>query len=152
MKDLLNPWVITGAVIVASLLIAITFLTSGAIIPTDQQTYYGEAVLTVIPVPTQTPTVIPPTAVFKPTLETSNGIQVGGYVKITGTEGDELRFRREPTLNGDIIYLALEDEVFLVKEGPEDRDGYLWWYLEAPLNEDVNGWAVSNFLLPDQNP
>jgi RAB protein geranylgeranyltransferase component A len=68
MKDLLNPWVIAGAVIVASVLIAITFLASGAIIPIDQQTYYGEAALTVIPVPTQTPTVIPPNAVFTPTL------------------------------------------------------------------------------------
>jgi hypothetical protein len=28
----------------------------------------------------------------------------------------------------------------------------LWWYLVAPLNEELNGWAVSNFLLPDQNP
>ncbi|MCJ7716065.1 MAG: hypothetical protein MUO54_06050 [Anaerolineales bacterium] len=152
MKDILNPWVVAGAVIVASLLLVITFLAAGTIIPSDQLTYYGEAALTVIPVPTQTPTVIPPTPAFNPTIEPNNGIQVGGYVKITGTEGDGLRFRREPTLNGDIIYLALEDEVFLVKDGPEDRDGYLWWYLEAPLNVDVNGWAVSNFLIVDQNP
>jgi hypothetical protein len=152
MKDLLNPWVIAGAVFVASVLLAVTFLAAGSITPSDQFAYYGEAALTVLPVPTFTPTVIPPTPALTPTLETNSGIQIGGYVKISGTEGEGLRFRRDPSLNGEIIYLGLEDEVFLVKDGPEDQDGYLWWYLEAPLNETRNGWAVSNFLQTAQNP
>ncbi len=152
MKDFLNPWVIAGAVFIASVLLAVTFLAAGNVTPADQLTYSGEAVLTVIPVPTLTPTVIPPTLALTATLETYSGIQVGGYVKISGTEEEGLRFRRNPSLNGEIIYLGLEDEVFLVKDGPEDQDGYLWWYLEATQNEARKGWAVSNYLQPTQNP
>ncbi len=152
MKDLLNPWVIVGAVFIASVLLAATFLAAGSVTPSDQLTYSGEAALTVIPVPTLTPTVIPPTPVLPATLETNSSIQVGGYVKISGTEGEGLRFRRDPSLNGEVIYLGLEDEVFLVKNGPEDQDGYLWWYLEAPLNETRKGWAVSIYLQTAQNP
>lgn len=151
MKDLLNPWVIAGAVFIASVLLAITFLAAGSVTPSDQLTYSGGAELTVIPVPTLTPTGIPPTLALTATLETNSGIQVGGYVKISGTEGEGLRFRRDPSLSGDVIYLGLEDEVFLVKDGPEDQDGYIWWHLEAPLNETRNGWAVSNYLQPAQN-
>ena len=152
MKDLLNPWVIAGAVFIASVLLAITFLAAGSVTSADQLTYSGGAVLTVIPVPTLTPTVILPTPSLIATLETNRGIQVGSYVKISGTDEEGLRLRRDPSLNGDIIYLGLEDEVFLVKDGPEDKDGYLWWYLEAPLNETRNGWAVSIYLQPAQNP
>ncbi|MGB2954928.1 MAG: hypothetical protein WBB64_03055 [Anaerolineales bacterium] len=152
MKDLLNPWVIAGAVFIASVLLAVTFLAAGSVTSADQLTYSGGAVLTVIPVPTLTPTVILPTPSLIATLETNRGIQVGSYVKISGTDEEGLRLRRDPSLNGDIIYLGLEDEVFLVKDGPEDKDGYLWWYLEAPLNETRNGWAVSIYLQPAQNP
>jgi hypothetical protein len=152
MKDLLNPWVIAGAVFIASVLLAVTFLAAGSVTPADQLTYSGEAVLTVISVPTLTPTVIPLTLALTATLETYSGIQVGGYVKISGTEEEGLRFRRNPSLNGEIIYLGLEDEVYLVKDGPEDQDGYLWWYLEATQNEARKGWAVSNYLQSTQNP
>jgi hypothetical protein len=87
-----------------------------------------------------------------PTFESPAGIIIGSYVKIAGTEGDGLRLRREPSLNGEIIYLGIEDEIFLVKDGPQDQDGYLWWYLETPLNATKNGWAVSNFLEQVQYP
>ena len=152
MKEILNPWVIVGAILVASSLLVGTFLAAGSINSESQFTFYGEAALTVIPVPTATPTAIPPTSAPTPTEEVNLGIQIGGYVKISGTEGDGLRLRRNPTLNGEIIYLGLENEVFVVKEGPEDQDGYLWWYLEAPLDTTRNGWAVSNFLQPAQSP
>ena len=152
MKDLLNPWVIAGAVFIASVLLAVTFLAAGSVTPSDQLTYSGEAALTVLPVPTQKPIFVPPTLVLIATLETDSSIHIGGYVKISGTEEEGLRFRRDPSLNGEIVYLGYEDEVFLVKDGPEDQDGYLWWYLEAPLNETRFGWAVSNYLQPAQNP
>jgi len=152
MKDLLNPWVIAGAIFIASVLLVVTFLAAGSVNPPDQLTYSGEAALTVLPVPTQKPTVVPPTPALSATLETNGSIQIGGYVKISGTESEGLRFRGDPSLNGEIVYLGYEDEVFLVKDGPEDQDGYLWWYLEAPLNETRFGWAVSNYLQPAQNP
>jgi hypothetical protein len=36
MKDLLNPWVIAGAVFIASVLLAVTFLAAGSVTPSDQ--------------------------------------------------------------------------------------------------------------------
>jgi len=152
MKDILNPWVIVGSVITASLLLIGVFLAAGSIIPAHQLSEYGEAALTVLPVPTYTSTAVPSTPALTPTAETISGIQIGSYVKIVGTEGEGLRLRKDPTLNGEIIYLGVEDEVFLVSNGPEDQDGYLWWFLEAPVNETRNGWAVSNYLQVEQNP
>ena len=152
MKDILNPWVIVGAILVASLLLLGTYFASGSIFSAVPPEYSGEGVLTIIPIPTFTPTPPPTKLPSTPTEEIPAGIQIGSYVKIVGTEGDGLRMREEPSLNGKIIYLGLEDEIFLVVDGPEDQDGYLWWHLEAPLNKSKNGWAVSNFLLIDQNP
>jgi len=152
MKNLLNPWVIIGAVLIASVMLLGTFLASGSLFSPSQPEFYGEGVLTVIPIPTFTPTAVPTIPIITPTIETLVGIQIGSYVKITGTEGDGLRMREDPSLSGKIIYLGIEDEIFLVKDGPQDQDGYLWWYLEAPLNETTNGWAVANFLELDQSP
>ena len=109
----------------------------------------------VIPVPTATPTLPPTTTPIplpSPTLQVEDGIQLGGYVQISGTEGEGLRLRREPSLNATIVYLGLEGEIFLVIGGPEEADGYLWWHLEAPLNTARQGWTVSDFLQPAQNP
>jgi hypothetical protein len=152
MKNILNPWVIIGAILIASILLLATFLASGSLFSPFQPEFYGEGILTVIPIPTFTATALPTAPVITPTIETQVGIQIGSYVKITGTEGDGLRMRDDPSLNGKIIYLGIEDEIFLVKDGPKDQDGYLWWYLEAPLNETKNGWAVANFLQLDQSP
>jgi len=155
MKDILNPWVIAGAVLIASILLAVSFLAAGKLSPSDESIYSGEAVLTVIPVPTYTPTPIPAQPEYPsatPTLEMAVGIHVEGYVQISGTEGEGLRLRRDPTLNGEIAHIGLEGEIFLVVGGPEERDGYLWWQLEAPLNSTRRGWAVSNYLEFAQSP
>ena len=52
MKDILNPWVLVGSIITASLLLIGAFLVAGSIIPSNQLPEYGEAALTVLPVPT----------------------------------------------------------------------------------------------------
>jgi hypothetical protein len=152
MKDLLNPWVIVGAVVFASLLLLISFYTAGTLLPASQNEYTGDAGITVIPIPTFTKTPIPTKPSVTPTIEPEFDIQVGGYVQISGTEGEGLRLRLEPTLNGKIIYLGLEGEIFFVSDGPQESDGYLWWQLVAPLNESRTGWAVSNYLIPAQGP
>lgn len=155
MKEFLNPWVIAGTVLTASILIAVSFLAAGWLTSAPPEPYQGGAVITVIPVPTATPTPRPTATevpLLSPTPDQSSGIQLGGYVQISGTEGDGLRLRRNPSLDGEIVYLGLEGEIFQVKGGPEDQDGYLWWQLEAPLNPDRQGWAVSDFLKFAQNP
>jgi hypothetical protein len=152
MKDIFNPWVIAGAVLTASLLLVVSFFAAGTLLPGNQNNYSGGVVLTIIPIPTYTLTPLPTEPLITPTIEVVTGIEVGSNVQIIGTEGEGLRLRRDPSLNGEIVYLGIEGEIFLVKGGPQERDGYLWWQLVAPLNESRTGWAVSNFLQSAQSP
>jgi hypothetical protein len=152
MKDIINPWVIGGAVVIASILLVLSFYAAGGLLPPATGSYAGGANITVIPLPTFTNTPIPTAAPATPTEETFEQIQQGGFAQISGTEGEGLRLRRDPSLNGEIIYLGLEGEIFQVVGGPEEQDGYLWWKLTAPLNESRSGWAVSNYLEPVQGP
>ncbi len=94
---------------------------------------------TATPLPTETPTPIPP-----PIAE--EGIAIGVFVEVAGTEGDGLRLREEASLDAKIAFLGLENEVFEVREGPVESDGYDWWYLSNPYNAEKEGWAVSNYL------
>ncbi len=73
-------------------------------------------------------------------------IAVGVYVQITGTGGDGLRLRSVPGLTSELLFLGEDAEVFLVRDGPQEANGYTWWYLVAPYDESRAGWAASNFL------
>jgi len=33
-----------------------------------------------------------------------------------------------------------------VVDGPEQADGFIWWYLEAPYDTSRSGWAASQYL------
>ena len=66
------------------------------------------------------------------------GIAIGNYVQITGTEGQGLRIRKDPGLNGEFEFLAYDSEVFVVKDGPREVDGYTWWYLVAPYDDTAS--------------
>jgi hypothetical protein len=74
------------------------------------------------------------------------------YVQISGTGGDGLRLRVEPGLKSEVRILGAEDEVFEVKDGPREADGFTWWYLVGPYDQTRRGWAVSNYLQVVQNP
>ena len=76
----------------------------------------------------------------------------GALVQVSGTGGEGLRVREAPGLNSKILFLGLESEVFTVKDGPQEVDGYTWWYLAALYDESLAGWAVSDFLVVIQNP
>lgn len=117
------------------------------------------AVVTVIPAATITPTSAPPTPTLplEPTrtdlpLPPPGDVSLEAYVQITGTGGDGLRLRSEPGLDSEVRMLGEEAEVFIVKDGPQDVDGYTWWYLVGPADETRRGWAVSNYLMMVQNP
>jgi hypothetical protein len=122
---------------------------------------YPTAIVEVIPAPTLTPS-LQPTASPVPAdgiTQSPNGdlsaglIRLGDSVQIYGTQGDGLRLRAKPGLEGEILFLAYEGEIFVVKDGPQEASGYIWWYLVAPYDENVKGWAVENFLkaLESQN-
>ena len=86
-----------------------------------------------------------------PTLA-ANTIGIGGYVQITGTEGQGLRIRLSAGLNAETVFRGEESEVFLVKDGPQIADGYTWWYLVAPYDETRAGWSAADFLAVVPSP
>jgi hypothetical protein len=69
-----------------------------------------------------------------------------GNVQISGTGGDGLKMRSGPGVSSDTIFLGMEAEVYLVKDGPKLADGYTWWYLQAPYDTTRTGWAASKYL------
>ena len=108
-------------------------------------------ILTVIPVPTATATVIlSPTASLLPTPTSPPGapkdFTTGELVQIFGTDGEGLRMRSNPNLGADVLLLGLESEVFEVIDGPSAADGYTWWRLANPFDPSKQGWAVDQFL------
>jgi Rieske Fe-S protein len=152
MKNILNPVVLIGSLVVALLLVVGMILMLGPINRSAPGLDQVEAVITVIPNPTSTPTSTPTQPAPTATPAANDAIQTGAFVKIQGTGGEGLRLRAEPSLSASTNYVGLEDEVFRVLEGPEAQDGYQWWLLEAPASASRNGWAVSNYLAVAQGP
>jgi hypothetical protein len=155
----LDPWIIFGAIGFGVALLLATFLLLSW--TRSSQTLLGAptAVITVIAVPATTPilptptpieTEPPPATDFPP--PAPGDIALEAYVKVVGTGGDGLRLRTGPGLDRDVRLLAIEDEVFLVQDGPQQIDGYSWWYLVGPFDDSRHGWAVANFLRVVQNP
>jgi hypothetical protein len=158
LRSLVSLWVVGGAVVFAGLLLGMVYLAVMLTRPGPGPAAQVTPVLIVIPAPTATlplpspsPNLSTPTPSIPPP-PPPGVLAVGAYVQITGTGGDGLRVRAEPGLQGEMRFLALEAEVFLVTDGPREADGYTWWYLEAPAEEGRQGWAVSNFLGVVQNP
>ncbi len=147
-RSRVNIWVILGALAVSGALIAVLvgFLYFYPL--PSSVTAQTNAMLTVIPAPTLTPT--PLTATAAPTdqagSEVIDGIGIGLFVQIAGTEGDGLRLRSGPSTGDDPRFLGYESEVFLVKDGPRFSDDFTWWFLEAPYDPSRSGWAVAKFL------
>jgi hypothetical protein len=151
LSSILNVRVLLGALGIAGFLILVTFLSIGWTKPDPDRDFgFAPADLTIIPAPTSTLNVTAtytpdPLIVGTPTLAPDE-IGVGGYVQITGTNGEGLRLRSDPSLNGTPAFLGYDSEVFEVREGPQESDGYTWWYLVAPYDETRAGWAASSFL------
>ncbi len=148
LQQLFNKWVILGGLFFAGLLLLITAISIGFTSPPQPSDVgFAPANLTVIPASTATSNA-PPTATIDPFAPTPvpTGVAIGNYVQITGTDGEGLRIRSEPGLNGNPDFLGFDSEVFIVRDGPVALDGYVWWYLAAPYDETRAGWAAAEFL------
>jgi hypothetical protein len=151
LRQLLNPSVLLSAAGLACLLTMLALMWIGfSPSPPGADPGFAPAHLTVIPAPTSTPLFTPsptldPLHLGTPTIP-AGVIAIGGYVQITGTDGDGLRLRSAPGLASELLFLGEEAEVFQVKDGPKEANGYIWWYLVAPYDESRAGWAASNFL------
>jgi hypothetical protein len=72
---------------------------------------------------------------------------IGEIVQISGTEGQGLSLRHEPGLTAVIDGYGMEDEIFEVRGGPIEEDGYRWWFLISPYDETKQGWSVGTYLV-----
>lgn len=148
LRSRINLWVILGAAAVSGVL---TLFLVGFLylypLPTDAG---GKdlSLLTVVPAPTITPTmvILTPESTVTPEGPVVDGIKVGIFVQISGTGGDGLRLRAGPGTDQAPRFLGYESEVFLVKDGPRLHGDYVWWFLEAPYDPTRSGWAVSKYL------
>lgn len=159
MRKIFSPWVILAAVLLAGLLLAGTLAAITSTRPISAPLPPATAILTVIPAPSPTFPATTPTSPFSltPTPASSptpipGTIAIDAFIQISGTGGDGLRLRAGPGLDEPVRYLALEAEVFQVKDGPSQANDFTWWYLVAPFDESRNGWAVAPYLVVIQNP
>lgn len=114
--------------------------------------------LTLIPGPSSTPpaptatlaSTSTPTPTFAPLAPGEMG--VGSIVQIVGTDGFGLNIRAQAGLNGAVQFLGLDAEVFEIRDGPIESDGFVWWYLVTPVDENRTGWAAADFLSLVANP
>jgi hypothetical protein len=143
---LFNIWTIAGALLVAGCLLLFTLFLIGWLRPRQSGDQgFVPADLTIIAPSTATPSPAPtPTPAGTPSAP--QGMAVGAYVQITGTEGAGLRIRSAPGLNTDTVFRGEEAETFKVDDGPQEADGHTWWHVVAPFDETRAGWAAADFL------
>lgn len=156
LKAYFTPWVLVGSLLVACLASAVLVAILVASQPAHSPGVVNTAIVNLIPAPSATPpipTPLPtPTTAPVPTAVSQGPLTIGALVQITGTGNDGLRLRKDPGLEGQFQFLAIEAEVYRVTDGPREVDGYTWWYLVNPYQESVQGWGVANYLAVFQNP
>ncbi|MCJ7624469.1 MAG: hypothetical protein MUO76_13275 [Anaerolineaceae bacterium] len=135
----------------AGILLAVVFCLLGLLVlwlfASEKDVPLAPAVLGIIAVETITPTVQqnPTPFVIQPTYVGSE-IAIDIFVQISGTDGAGLRLRSGPGLENPPEFLGMDAEVFKVRDGPIESDGFTWWFLVAPYDENRNGWAASDYL------
>jgi len=149
-RKLLTRWTILGSLGVAGGLLLLTLIIIGWTTPRiSPEVGFAPADITSIPAPTHTPNVTAAPTV-DPLLVTptaaADQISIGGYVQISGTEGEGLRIRSAPGLNSETVFRGEEAEVFTVVDGPREADGHVWWYVVAQYDDTRAGWAAAEFL------
>jgi hypothetical protein len=152
-------WLLLGMIL--GVVVFITALLNGYVMRISNMSQIAPVSgLTVVAVPTETEP-IPTTQVVEvatptesPTLppSTDASIKIGELVTVSNTDGDRLRLRTQPGLSSEVGFLAYENDVFQVENGPVEQDGYVWWFLVNPYDSSKSGWAVENYLSRMENP
>lgn len=151
-KQVFTLPVILAAVGGALLLCVITAATLVFTRPAAPAAPTPGAALTVIPNASATPYLptptLAPTATIQgpPPTPLPGVLAIGAYVQIYGTSGSGLNIRSEPGLNAAVQFLGYDGEVFVVQDGPQERDGLTWWLIVTPVDAARAGWAAVNYL------
>ena len=159
LRWLFSPMILAGSAAFALLLLGITLGTIWFLRPVPVTANQPTAVLYVIPAPTAT---LPPPPTATPLPEPSPTLPVpppppgefsaGSFVQVVETGGEGLRLRTDAGLNTEVRLLAAESEIFQVQDGPQEADGFTWWYLVSPSDGSRRGWGVANYLSAAQTP
>jgi hypothetical protein len=152
-------WVVGGAI--GGIVLLIGIFTLGPLfylnqsMPTPTLDFNVIAKPTLTPTPTFTPTPVEESGpTLTPTLEPipEGSFMIGQLVEVHGTEGEGLRVREAPGIDGRILFVGMENEVFVVQGGPVEADDHTWWYLVNPYDDDESGWSVAAYLQPLEAP
>ncbi len=150
LRAALTPRVIFGSVAVAIIFLLLAFAWLHFSAPAAPNPAALMADVTLVPAPTATPSGAgamsdPYAPTVTPTLLPGQ-ITLGSYVQVVGTDGQGLRIRAAPGLEGEQQFMGFDSEVFITQEGPREADGYTWWYVVSNYDDGRAGWAASNFL------
>ena len=149
--------VLLGAILLALVSFAVLIVALLAAKPEQTLTAQVTALVNIIPAPSSTPAISQPTPTSAPTAMPGDSqdegvIEVGAYVQVSGTGGTGFRMRTYASLEAEVRLLGTEAEIFEVKDGPQQAEGYTWWYLVSPSDQTRQGWAVKDYLVAIQNP
>ena len=78
-------------------------------------------------------------------------IGVGMQATISDTEDKGLRMRRNAGFEAEIDFLAHEDEIVEILDGPLIEDGVIWWKIQSLNDPSKIGWSVQDYLSIIQN-
>jgi hypothetical protein len=158
-RSLFNFKVILGGIIFAVGVFAIFVVILWSAKANDITQTPATAILNVIKAPTataiapiKTPTTMSTPDSSQQAPPPSSNIALGNYVQVNGTGGEGLRLHKSAGVASEVQYVAIDTEVFSVKDGPIEADGYVWWLLQDPYTESAAGWGVSNYLAVVKNP
>jgi hypothetical protein len=139
---------ISGIIVFIILLIGIVILASLFSFPLNNSQII-ESEITIIAYSTSIPVVNPQIdkAISIPTLDSKNIIYTKGLrVFIHGTDGEGLRIHQLAGQDSPTIYLANEDDLYIISDGPIITGGYVWWQIKSLSAEEIVGWAAQDFL------
>jgi hypothetical protein len=150
LKKRFSATVVVGAVVVAAGMFVLLIVAVWLFLPQHPIIVEPTPIMAVIPAPTQTPT-LSLTEIANLTVTAQAPVKVGGiavgyFVQVSNTKGSGLYFHSTPSIQGQILFLAQDAEVFEVKDGPKQADNHTWWYLVSSIDHSRAGWAASDYL------
>lgn len=92
-----------------------------------------------------TPPVLP-TPIPSPSLPPGD-FRIGAAVRVVGVGTSGLNVRSEPGTGSSARFLAYDDDVFVLVDGPQSVNGLEWWRIEDPDDASRYGWAARNYLM-----